>query len=748
MNTRLSIKEKFSHLSIVLFLISTIGVFAPSLIYLNNRGEFTFTYSELLVVIIPVAILFFVFFTLFIFLTSVKTNLYRKVLSVCFAIACLLWLQGNILNWNYGLLDGRDINWNEHIYKGLIDTFIWFSILVIALLKSSLTYRIASKVSWGFILLQLFATFYITYQHPVTDIPSFKKYQIDESTKFLFSKNQNVIILVLDSFQTDIFQEIINEAPAYKNIFSGFTYFRDALAGHPYTETSVSLMLTGKYYEGLYPFEHHNKIAYLGNSVPRVLKNNSFSVDVYPKIKRSIYYDKTIASNIIRKKSSPDHLKYELAYLYDISLFRIIPHFTKKYIYNNQNWLLKRYPNVISPFIIEEYSKKPETAEKNYIPWLSIFKDKNLREIEDINFVNAMLQRASTGETNFAFKYYHLGIPHWPLVINEKLEYEKMEINRHNFKRQSKAALKVTQMFINKLKEIGAYDQSLIFILGDHGAGMQKQVFEVQNGFYLPKSSQTISDPLLVNALPLLLVKSFSTKGEMKSSNAPVSLSDIPKTIFSELNIEVDVQGENMFKVRESNTRKRKYISYYTYDSKRDYYTGLQEYVVSGPSWLDQSWELTGRIFHLKERKIQTYKYGAIISFAIQGNATQYQTRGWSYPEAGFTWTIGERTELLLPVKDANSNLTLTADIVPFLVSGKINSQRVKLYINDRSVGEWNVDRSGQYKVEVPQGYLVDDSIRIVFELPDAASPSEMGISSDPRPLAISLKSMKLLKSP
>ena len=297
MKEKLSIKEFISNLVVVLFLTTSIFIFAPGFIYLNNRGEFDIIYSDLIAVLIPIAIFFFIIIALFVLLASLKSNLYNRLISILFAVAFLFWLQGNILIWDYGLLDGRDILWSKYFQRGLIDTSVWLAVLAIACFKSSLVYKFAKKASWAFILLQIVVSFYIVNQHPDTEIPSFKRYEIDSSKKFSFSKNKNVIILVLDSFQTDIFQEIINEAPEFADIFKGFTYFRNTLAGHPFTETSTSLILTGQHFEGLYTFEKHNQIVYLGNSVPRVLKANGFRVDLYPHIKRSIYYNKTIASN-------------------------------------------------------------------------------------------------------------------------------------------------------------------------------------------------------------------------------------------------------------------------------------------------------------------------------------------------------------------------------------------------------------------------------------------------------------------
>ena len=735
-----SFKEFISDLVVILFLASTIGVFAPGYIYLNNRGEFDLTYNGLLAIIVPIAIIFFIIIAFFVLLSALKTKYYVRFVSILFAVGFLFWLQGNILIWDYGLLDGRDILWSKYFHRGLVDTSVWLIVLAVALFKSSLVYKLARKVSWAFIVLQLLSTIYIVYQHPETDIPSFKKYEIDSNEKFSFSKDRNVIVLVLDSFQADIFKEIINEAPEYADIYKGFTFYRNTLAGHPFTETSTSLILTGQYYEGLYPFEKHNQIAYLGNSVPRVLKDHGFRVDLYPYIMRSIYFDKSVASNIIRKKRSPDDVQREIAYIYDISLFRIMPHFTKNYIYNNQNWLIKRHPQILSPFIPKGLYKKQNSEEKKDFSWLSIFKDNHVRKNRDINFINSMVHIASADSTSFTFKYYHLGLPHWPLIINEQLEYEKMEVNRQNYKRQAKAALKLNEMFIKKLKEISAFDQSLIFILGDHGAGGQDQVFKAHHDFVVPEDSQVITNSHQINALPLLLVKPAGAQNELRTSDAPVSLSDIPTTIFSQLGIQVDNNGKDIFALKESESRIRRFIDYGKYDSKNDYYPGLMEFAVTGPGWIKQSWKHTGRVFRPLNKHKQAYNLSEPIIFGIEGNAFPYQQYGWSSPEDGFTWTFGKEAELLMEVKTTQSNLTLTADIHPFLVPEILIKQRVNLYINEKKVGAWNVSHSGEYSITYPAKFIKNKSMKIIFELPDAISPERMNVGSDIRPLALAFK--------
>ena len=107
------------------------------------------------------------------------------------------------------------------------------------------------------------------------DISDLKRYKIDSSNKFVFSKENNVIILMLDTFQSDVFQEIIVEDESYKDIFEGFIYYRDTLCGFPTTIASAPNFLTGQYFDNSISYPEFLKKAYLSsNSIPMVLLAN------------------------------------------------------------------------------------------------------------------------------------------------------------------------------------------------------------------------------------------------------------------------------------------------------------------------------------------------------------------------------------------------------------------------------------------------------------------------------------------
>ncbi len=82
--------------------------------------------------------------------------------------------------------------------------------------------------------------------------------------------------------------------------------------------------------------------------------------------------------------------------------------------------------------------------------------------------------------------------------------------------------------------------------------------------------------------------------------------------------------------------------------------------------------------------------------------------------------------------------------MVPSLVPGKLESQRVRLFLNDRELLTATItERAGQdFEVQLPAEVLRDKNT-IVFELPDAESPQKLGSGPDPRPRGIRLTSVQ-----
>jgi hypothetical protein len=327
--------------------------------------------------------------------------------------------------------------------------------------------------------------------------------------------------------------------------------------------------LTGKYYDNSVPIQDFIKRAYLSkSSIPKVLIEKGFVVDIYPHIHQSIYFDKKVLSNIIGRENRPD--VSGLLFLFDSALFRVAPHFIKRYILNDYEWMLKQL-NVES----KSMTSKREKSGK-------IFSDEALKKLKDLRFINDMVLYSRAESDTQVFKFYHLEGLHVPYSINEDLKFEKLEKTRINALRSSKGIIKYTKIFLEKLKELGIYDSSLIFIIADHGG-------------YTDVASLNDEKPAKKsNALPLVLVKPIGEEGGLKITDAPVMLSDIPKTTFSLLGIDSGkTKGKNMFDIDDLEKRERKFYYFLTSNWNNDYVSDMREFIVDGHGWFERSWKKT-----------------------------------------------------------------------------------------------------------------------------------------------------------
>jgi hypothetical protein len=583
---------------VLAFFSLTLLVFGPSTIYLTNVNEFSSRYTDVLLAGIALAAAFSLLLAAVILgLKALGKAFYEKGLALIFAAGFLIWLQGNFLLWDYGPLDGREIPWSRMARFGYIDGAVWLAVLAGAVVFFRLVIKNARKACLLLLILQLGYGAVLFSRNPETS--NFKKFSIDARKEFLFSRQRNVVLIILDTFQTDFFDEVMRQSPDLAKGYEGFTRFRNALGGYPFTELSVVLMLTGRYYDNSMPYERWLKMAYLGNSVPRVLRSNGWRVDLFPKISYSVYYSDEVLSNSLPGVRFSDRVR-DIAYILDLCLFRSLPHFLKRPVYNDQNWLIARLPGrfwKMGPKLRDDSPRLTLPPGRNRVRRRRLSSKTAYLKSQDVRFVEAMYAEGVAGDEPGAFKFYHLGGPHIPLILDENLNYGQMEVNRENYRKAATASLKLTALFLERLRQLGIYDQSLIIIVGDHGAGGQGQKFVPQPG--MPGSGEeddVVTLPYRINALPLMLVKPFGARGELKTSDAPVSVSDIPATVFASLGLTVDAPGEPVFSVDVGAPRERRYM-YYSGRDVYSYYGDMTEYLVTGPGWVDRDWRPSGKVF-------------------------------------------------------------------------------------------------------------------------------------------------------
>jgi hypothetical protein len=163
--------------------------------------------------------------------------------------------------------------------------------------------------------------------------------------------------------------------------------------------------------------------------------------------------------------------------------------------------------------------------------------------------------------------------------------------------------------YFDKLDEIGVYDQSLIFVVGDHGSWNIPLEMSAAKPT-IPANGETDdalrgrdtgSDSWHGRGVPVFLAKPLGDRDALRISDEPVSLCDVPRSVFDSLAMEHDFGCESVFSVQNPRQTPR-IVHIHTREKKIRARIGLppfeagaefEKFRVDGHSWLRESWVRT-----------------------------------------------------------------------------------------------------------------------------------------------------------
>jgi hypothetical protein len=563
----------------------TFFVFSPAEVYYSNPFEFQFVAADFL----PSTLFFAGGVTLIgsvLFSASLgrmpKSTQYRLI-AVLVSIGIAVWVQGTFVVWSFGALDGRTIRWQDHDLHAW-DLLIWIFVLVLPQVIIGLR---SSTVLRGLCVVVLFTQGSSLAIHVATssEFKAFKLYRVDASKRFEFSTERNVILVILDEFQCDIFDELLQRDLSLPESFNGFTYFSNTLAPAQQTFPSVPTMLTGVFYDNSMSVPTYLQKTFLDYSLFKKLTDSGVRTEVYPYTADTVLLAPEIISNTVLNSAR----MRQFLLLLDVGFFRSLPFILKRHVYRDGQWLISSGLGL--PALGTETLTSGE-----------------MRSFRD------GLKTATARAKGTTFKFNHLAGMHVPLRYDENLDAASGHYSREMYTKQAVGVLGVMQSLLRKLHELNIYDRSLIIIAGDHGSGRSQDMWIRPSD---PK--QEAFNKEKARACPLLLVKPFALRqnshpAPLQISAAPVTLVDIPATILAELGVDEPGRvtethyieskepsvgaylGQPLFSVSETDSRPRRYDSYPWKQFKPLYLPPITEYVVDGDVRDDRSWR-KGRTF-------------------------------------------------------------------------------------------------------------------------------------------------------
>ena len=531
-------------------------LFAPLEIYLSNTTEFWYDTSILLPFVIKDFFIFLgaslIFFVITYFLGD-KIHVFSLYGYFTCLVAC--YIQGNYMVEGLPPFDGTEVNWALYRKETIINIIAWIVIAAIILtvlcvFKADKFKKVVTFAS-VFLLLVLGSTLAVlSISGGLFEQKQFVKFTKDD--QFEMSKDTNFIILMLDAIDEECFWKIWEQHPEYEAAMADFTFYNNTMSGYAYTEHSLPLIISGEWFENKEPFEDYNLRIFRDSPFFNHLEKEGYTLSLYEDdIKFEVGVMDGEFNNMMYTKSS----------LWDESLFnkrvlkmvgvKYAPYFLKPYCWFNPEML--------------KHQEMPTTDEE-------IFSSSNKAFYEDLK------NEEITFVDGKRFKLIHLMGAHVPFKYDQYMN----EIDNADYFTCIESSMTVTMAYLDKLKESGVYDNSIIVILSDHGYNIKGDAVDT------PQRDENETE----RQHSILFVKGLNERHDLKISGAPISHEDLIDAYYKLLD---GSMSDDCFEYKEGDYRERRYLLYKYLGE--DYMT---EYIQTGYAGDEDTLIPTGNVFEAK----------------------------------------------------------------------------------------------------------------------------------------------------
>lgn len=551
------------HITIaVLLLVFVVTVQIPIEIYLNNAHEFLIPLKELAYKLIPA----FGIGCLVFFLPAVVPNrTFREgYFAILAMLALLMWFTAHFMFGSYGAFDARGLSIDKFSIRAVIEVIVWVTAFSGVFIFRKKVHRILLQAVSGVLIMVVALTGYqITHYtlYKNKNVNTEQNHDPHMTEEFLtFSKRGNIIHIVLDEQQSTVVEMLMASDPAFNQHLKGFTYFPNTVANYRSTVMAVPAMLTGQVYKN-----DSDKRTFL----PQVLSHNAFTMALENAHYKTYIYSWGMYCNKAKIKNCIPHAEISsdlnAMVLLDYSMFKVLPDMIKPAIYNNDRWFLQRNFN-------SNY-----TSSKSGLSHLAF------------KYFNEHLIVKDTAPT---YKFFHSMITHSPTIFYADCGLRPMRTNHNHLSEraeQSTCAFKHVFTLLDKLKQAGIYDNTMIIISSDHGASVLTEAQQKNL-----KHQNTVKSSYYPRALATLLIKPFHATEPLRVSNAPVSLNDIPNTILASVHLPLLPYGENALALTETRKRNREFIYFHeiNWDENSPIFSELTIYNINGDVRDVLSWQM------------------------------------------------------------------------------------------------------------------------------------------------------------
>ena len=492
------------------------------------------------------------------------------VLTMAAGVCC--YLQALFMNRGLPTADGSTVAWQDYTAIALGTALVWLVVLVAVVAASKLRPRLW-RVGGVVVACALAIVQGVGVLSLVADPEAVSSAQTDvdltEEGLFDLSAKDNVVVFVLDTFDTSVMDQVLKADPSALDSFEDFTYFHNSTGSMIPTRYAVPSLLTGQTPESMGSFDDYYNRAYEQGTFLTDIHDAGYSIGIYSDSTGINDEDVSVRQEIsgqtlnIHRVKAPVDAVGTMKILAQCALYRDMP------------WILKPwfwyYTDELNNNMVGDAAQKgtPEADAQT------------IYSIDDLGYYEKLRERGLSLDdqaASGAFRFIHLAGAHYPFTLNENAEF--VGDGNSSMEAQARGSLTIVSEYLEQMKELGVYDSSTIIVTADHGK------------WYL---TEQINEP----TSPIMLVKparDASAQGAQRQpvamSEAPVSHFDFQATVIGAMGGDASEYGQTVFEADDPDRTRYYYMTAVRPDQV---YVAIKEYAITGDALDFADWELTGR---------------------------------------------------------------------------------------------------------------------------------------------------------
>jgi hypothetical protein len=471
----------------------------PFSVFKKNFLELSFSANQVLQSNLSYSLLCFVIcFALFALVCKLQ-KLKQGLESLFWFMIILFWLEGNILSSSTEIFDGRKSTWHLWSMHNLYDA-------ILAIVIAGIMYALRNKkqlqhAAAVVFCITLFADGALNYWSlSQVDVNSDRMYMVDNSKDYSFSKDRNIIVMVWDESQSDIFQRVLDRRHDLAEKLKDFNFYTDTTSSFQNTIPSIPMILSGLLYDNSENFSSYMKQTYLSKqSIFYQLKNLGYERHATPLVPRTFLYDPRVADNIIEKNMPLYATLFYASKIYELSLYAMLPYLLERAVYKDGRWAITESARY---FRWKEKLNNKNTNTKANKSNLNFY-IKPAESDRDYHAMVTMVNQINNSIDKPLFKFIHFLGLHTPFNIDENGHLIDNSMDIQHCEKKVEYKLYLMGVFIDLLKKTGVYDNSMLVFLGDHGSGRDIASLIMKD----PDTGIPQSLGIKARANPMLMVK-------------------------------------------------------------------------------------------------------------------------------------------------------------------------------------------------------------------------------------------------